>query len=99
MITDRPRGSSALRIAGVGQAHRHQHVSEADLENLGAASAAHDALSQCGWTLAGELDTVGIYDSFTVTLAMLLEEIGICDAVKQVPTLRQAGSSAPGRFH
>ena len=79
VITDRPRGSSALRIAGVGQAHRHQHVSEADLENLGAASAAHDALSQCGWTI-GELDTVGIYDSFTVTLAMLLEEIGSLQA-------------------
>ena len=91
VITDRPRGSSALRIAGVGQAHRHQHVSEADLENLGAASAAHGALSQSGWTI-GELDTVGIYDSFTVTLAMLLEEIGICERGK-------AGSdAAAGRF-
>jgi acetyl-CoA acetyltransferase len=61
------------------------------LENLGAASAAHGALNQSGWTI-GELDTVGIYDSFTVTLAMLLEEIGICER-------GEAGADATaGRF-
>jgi acetyl-CoA C-acetyltransferase len=70
---DRPRG---LRISGVGEAHRHQHLSEADLDDLGAGRAAQAALRRAGRTLA-DIDVAGIYDSFTITLAMLLEEMGL----------------------
>ena len=70
---DRPPG---LRISGVGEAHRHQHLSEADLDDLGAGRAAQTALRRASRTLA-DIDVAGIYDSFTITLAMLLEEIGL----------------------
>jgi acetyl-CoA acetyltransferase len=65
-----------VRISGVGEAHRHQHLSEADLDDLGAGRAAQAALRRAGRTLA-DIDVAGIYDSFTITLAMLLEEIGL----------------------
>jgi acetyl-CoA acetyltransferase len=65
-----------VRVAGMGQAHLHQHVTEADLEDLGARRSAQAALRQADLSL-DDIDLAGIYDSFTVTLAMLLEEIGL----------------------
>ena len=64
-------------LRGAGQAHRHQHLSAmADVLACGAAEAAQRALAEAGVTLA-QIGHLGIYDSFTITLAMLLEEIGI----------------------
>lgn len=68
---------AAVAVTGVGEAHRHQHLTEADLGDLGARRAAAAALARAGRTV-NDVDVAGIYDSFTVTLAMLLEEIGFC---------------------
>jgi acetyl-CoA acetyltransferase len=67
-----------VEIAGTGQAHLHQHISEADLDDLGARHAALRALTAAEITLS-EVDVFGIYDSFTITAALLVEEIGIAD--------------------
>ncbi|WP_251863223.1 thiolase family protein [Achromobacter sp. Marseille-Q4962] len=65
-----------VRIAGAGQAHRHQHLSALrDVMDTGAARAAGRALAQAGVD-TGQIDYLAIYDSFTITLAMLLEELG-----------------------
>ena len=76
VISAAPSEQGAVRIAGAGQAHRHQHVSMAtEWENFGAADAADRAFAEAG--IAREaIEVLGIYDSFTVTLAMLLEETG-----------------------
>ena len=79
LVTAQPIGPRAIRIAGIGQAHRHQHVSEADLDDLGARRSAAQALRRAGTGISG-IDLAGIYDSFTITLALLLEEIGLCPA-------------------
>lgn len=68
--------SRAVTITGLGQANKHQHVSEADFSSFGASQSATAALSQAGKTV-DDLDILGIYDSFTITLTILLEEIGI----------------------
>jgi len=76
LVTADRKRSKGIRLAGAGQAHRHQHVSMAtDLADFGAARAAREALRQAGCEI-GAVDMVGIYDSFTITLAILLEEIG-----------------------
>ena len=63
-------------LHGAGQAHRHQHLSAMDdVLACGAAEAARRALAEAGVVLA-QIDHLGIYDSFTITLVMLLEEIG-----------------------
>jgi acetyl-CoA acetyltransferase len=68
----------ALAARGAAQAHTHQHVSGAeDLTRFGAQAAARSALAQSGATV-GDIGYAGIYDSFTITLAILLEEIGFC---------------------
>jgi acetyl-CoA acetyltransferase len=76
VVLAEPSSSRDVRVAGMGQAHLHQHVTEADLEDLGARRSAQEALRRAGVTL-DDIDLAGIYDSFTVTLAMLLEEIGL----------------------
>jgi len=80
VVSDRP-GAAAGRpvvLRGAGQAHHHQHLSAiADMGDLGAAASAGRALAEAG-TRLGELDYLAIYDSFTITLAILLEEIGLC---------------------
>lgn len=85
------RGGRGIAITGVGEGHRHQHLTEADLGDLGAARSARAALERAGRAL-DDVDIAGIYDSFTITLAMLLEEIGFARP-------GQAGAdAAAGRF-
>jgi acetyl-CoA acetyltransferase len=68
-----------VRIAGTGQAHTHQHVSAApSLTQFGASASTQRALTAAGMSLT-DIRYAAIYDSFTVTLAILLEEIGLCD--------------------
>jgi len=64
-------------IRSAGQAHTHQHVSAAaSLTAFGAGDSAGRALAQAGIAL-GDVGYAAIYDSFTITLAILLEEIGL----------------------
>jgi acetyl-CoA acetyltransferase len=77
LTADRPSGT-AIRIAGVAQAHTHQHISEApDAIAIGARQSSERALAAAGISLSG-VGYLAIYDSFTVTLALLLEAIGLC---------------------
>jgi acetyl-CoA acetyltransferase len=69
-------GAQAVRIRGTGQAHQHQHVSAiASFDDLGAAASAAHAFAAAGVS-RGDVTHAGVYDSFTATLAILLEEIG-----------------------
>lgn len=99
MVVSRdPRGSAGVRIAGAGQAHLHQHVSSmGSVSDTGAQRAAARALSEAGISLA-ELDYLGIYDSFTITLLILLEEIGIAPRGGAAGRLRDGDFGASGRL-
>jgi acetyl-CoA acetyltransferase len=67
----------SVRVIGTGQAHTHQHVSAApSLAHFGAATAARAALDAARIGIA-DLDYAAIYDSFTITLTILLEELGL----------------------
>ncbi|GAA4845035.1 thiolase family protein [Pseudonocardia benzenivorans] len=84
-------GPRSVRVTGVGEGHRHQHLTEADEAAFGARDAADRALADAGRDLA-DVDHLGVYDSFTITLALLLEEIGI-----SAPG-RAGADAAAGRF-
>lgn len=67
---------AAIVMTGAGQAHRHQHLTAmADVLQCGAGQAAGQAFAEAGLGVA-DVDYLGVYDSFTITLVMLLEEIG-----------------------
>jgi len=77
-VISRTRGNThAVRIRGTGQAHHHQHISAArDVSAFGAADSAARALAAAGVKIE-DARYLAIYDSFTITLAILLEEIGL----------------------
>jgi acetyl-CoA acetyltransferase len=72
-----PTGERRVRVVGCGQAHMHQHVSAArTLTEFGAAVAVGRAREKSGVALS-DVKYAAVYDSFTITLAILLEEIGL----------------------
>lgn len=91
VVSARPRNGRSVRILGVGEGHRHQHICEADAEDFGAGLAASRALRHAERRVS-DIDIAGIYDSFTVTLALLLEEIGFARRG------RSGADAAAGRF-
>lgn len=77
LVSARREGPHPLRISGSAQHHNAQHLSAMlTLDDFGAGACAARALAQAGRTLA-DVEYAAIYDSFTVTLAILLEEIGL----------------------
>ncbi|HEY0202173.1 MAG TPA: thiolase family protein [Burkholderiaceae bacterium] len=71
-----PGTHGTVAMVGAGQAHRHQHLTAMDdVFQCGAAHAARQAFDEAGLDVQ-DVDYLGVYDSFTITLVMLLEEIG-----------------------
>jgi acetyl-CoA acetyltransferase len=77
VVSRDPTGSARVRIIGTGQAHTHQHVSAApSLTQFGAKASSERARRAAGAALT-DVRYAAIYDSFTITLTILLEEIGL----------------------
>ncbi len=77
VITRDPTNDMHVRIIGTGQAHTHQHISAAaSLTEYGARASVERATRMAGIEIA-DARYAAIYDSFTITLTILLEEIGI----------------------
>ena len=91
-----PTTPKAIRIRGAGQAHRHQHVSQIkDIHATGAKAAADLAFREAHID-RGQIEYLGIYDSFTITLMMLLEEIGFAARGEAAMKVRNGDFSAQG---
>jgi acetyl-CoA acetyltransferase len=79
LVTSSEGESKGIRIAGTGQAHQHQHITKiANIDDTGASQAASRAFSEASIDRSN-IDIIGIYDSFTITLIMLLEEVGFSE--------------------
>jgi len=88
--------AAPVRVTGAGQAHRHQHLSAMrDVLDTGAARACSRALKQAQVDLA-HIDYLAIYDSFTITLIMLLEELGLAARGGAAVRLRRGDFAADG---
>ncbi len=99
IVVSRERtGAAAVRIIGAGQAHTHQHVTAApSLTRFGAADAA--ARAGLGRAVATrDLRYAAIYDSFTITLAILLEELGLAPPAGVGELARAGHFSRSGRL-
>ncbi len=95
VVSASPGQRAGVAMTGAGQAHRHQHLSAmADVMQCGAAFAAQRAFAEAGLGV-DDIDHLGIYDSFTITLTMLLEEIGFAPRGGAARRLRN-GDFSPG---
>ena len=96
VISAEPEGPNPVRISGAAQQHNAQHISAlASLTQVGAGACAATALSHAGRTLA-EVEHAAIYDSFTITLTMLLEEIGLAPRGRAGVLAREGHFDADG---
>ncbi len=94
VVSAEPATQGAVAMVGAGQAHRHQHLTAMeDVMQCGAGEAAQRAFEEAGLGIA-DMDYLGIYDSFTITLVMLLEEIGFAPRGGAAQRAR-AGDFAP----
>lgn len=92
IVSAEATGDKAVRILGAAQHHNAQHISAmGDLTDLGAGACTGRALQAAGRKLV-DVEYAGIYDSFTITLTMLLEEIGLA------PRGRAGQWAREGRF-
>lgn len=74
--SERPSGL-AVRIAGAGQVHPFQHVIAAkSLTDFRSRDASQAALNEAGIGVE-EINIAGIYDSFSITLLVFIEELGL----------------------
>src|SRR6266513_6296624 len=70
-------GETGVRVRGCAQAHTHQHVTAAPaLSELGAEISIARAKAASGLAIS-DVRYAAVYDSFTITLAMLLEDLGL----------------------
>ena len=95
VIAREDSGRAGVRIIGTAQAHLHQHVSAAaSLTDFGAGDCTRRAMAEAGVALP-DIRYAGIYDSFTITLTILLEEIGLAPRGAAGRLARQ-GHFSPG---
>jgi acetyl-CoA C-acetyltransferase len=69
----RPR----VRVLGAGEAAKHQRGGKIDLTYTGAVWSGPAAFAEAGVTPA-DIKYVSIYDSFTITVLITLEDLGFC---------------------
>jgi len=97
VVSAAPTGGRSLEIAGTGQAHRHQHLSAMEPGTSGAGLAAQRALAEAevGWE---DVDVYGIYDSFSITVTLLLEELGLTPPGRAGAYARAGAFEVDGRY-
>jgi len=82
VITTRERARDLARVPivvlGVAETHTHQIISQMpDLTVTGAAATGPRAFAMAGLG-PGDIDVAEIYDSFTITVLLTLEDLGFC---------------------
>ena len=88
--------ASGVRIRGCAQAHTHQYVTTIpDFDAMGAAISLGRAKAASGIGI-GDINYTAIYDSFTITLAILLEELGLAGRGESAARVRSGHFSRDG---
>ncbi len=84
-----------VHLLGAGEAHSHRHISEMpDLTTTSAVQSGQRAFAEAGLTPA-DVDLVELYDAFTITPILFLEDLGFC-AKGEGGDFVSGGRIAPG---
>ncbi len=82
-------------LLGAGEAHRHRHISQMpDLTTSAAAESGPRAYEMAGLN-PSDVDVVMLYDAFTITTVLFLEDLGFCKKGEGGPFV-EGGRIAPG---
>jgi acetyl-CoA acetyltransferase len=98
IVSREPTTDTHVRIRGCAQAHTHQHVTAAPaLDKLGAEIAIAKAKAATGIEIS-DVRYAAVYDSFTITLAMLLEDLGLAKRGEAAARVRSGHFSRDGEL-
>lgn len=98
VVSREPTNDARVRVLGCAQAHTHQHVTAAPpLNRLGAEIAIAKAKSAAGIAIS-DVRYAAVYDSFTITLAMLLEELGLAQRGEAAARVRSGHFNRDGEM-
>jgi acetyl-CoA acetyltransferase len=98
IISREPTTDARVCIRGCAQAHTHQHVTAApSLDKLGAEIAIARAKAATGIAIS-DVRYAAVYDSFTITLAMLLEDLGLAKRGEAAARVRSGYFSRGGEM-
>ena len=87
-----------IEILGFAEAQSHWVISQMpDLTTTGAARTGPAALAQAGITL-DDIDLLQIYDSFTITVLLTLESLGICKRGEAAQFIAEGHTRPGGRL-
>jgi acetyl-CoA acetyltransferase len=82
-------------VLGTGEAQNHRNVSQMpDLTTTDATGSASRAMAMAG-VRHSDVDTAHVYDAFTISLLILLEDLGFCPKGEGGPYVAE-GNIAPG---
>jgi acetyl-CoA acetyltransferase len=96
VISHGPTGDIGVRVRGCAQAHTHQHITAAPaLSEFGAEIAIARAKQAAGVEIS-DVRYAAVYDSFTITLAMLLEDLGLAGRGEAAARVRSGYFSRNG---
>ena len=98
IVSHEPTDDTKIRIRGCAQAHTHQNVTAAPaLNKLGAEIAIARAMAAAGVAMT-DVRYAAVYDSFTITLAMLLEDLGLAKRGEAAARVRSGHFSRGGEM-
>ena len=96
IVSREPTNDTGVRVRGCAQAHTHQHVTAMPgLRELGAEIAIAKAKAAAGVAIS-DVRYAAVYDSFTITLAMLLEDLGLAGRGEAAARVRAGHFSRDG---
>jgi acetyl-CoA acetyltransferase len=96
VISRERTGETGVRVMGCAQAHTHQHITAAPaLSEFGAEIAVARAKANAGVEIS-DVRYAAVYDSFTITLAMLLEDLGLAGRGEAAARVRSGYFSRDG---
>lgn len=87
-----------VRILGQGYGHSHTYVGDyRDITTTGAVRSGRDAFAMAGLTPA-DIDVAELYDCFTITVIVELEDLGFCRKGEGGAFVQNGGISLTGRL-
>src|ERR1700737_3858164 len=96
VVSREATSGTRVRVLGCAQAHTHQHVTAAPaLSEFGAEIAIARAKAASGVAIS-DVRYAAVYDSFTITLAMLLEDLGLAGRGEAAARVRSGHFSCDG---
>lgn len=102
VVTSREKAKDCRKepvwILGTGESHTHMHISEMpDLTTTAAVHSGKRAYEMARLT-PSEIDLVQVYDSFTITVLLQLEDLGFCEKGSAGAFIQERDISPGGGF-